>query len=70
MWIELDGRRFIVAFDAAGSVWAIKERKTWMPGTFHECFYDAPYWHRCQRRPLRGLAARILAEAERRHAQG
>lgn len=69
MRIETDGRTFIVSFDDAGRVRIVKERKVYQPGRPWEALYDAPYWHFSHRRPQRGLAFRVISEAERRRAE-
>jgi hypothetical protein len=66
MKIDLDGRTFIVKFDPAGAVRAIKERKLLHPGRPWQCIADTTYWHHTHKRPKRGRVATMLAMAEAR----
>lgn len=64
MKLTIDNRTFIVKFDDAGAVRAIKERKLFAPGRPWAAIHDATYWHRSQPRPKRGRVATMLAMAE------
>lgn len=65
-WVDVDGRRFIVEFDADGVPLRIKQRKAY--GQYPiEGVYDAPYWHaKCHQlgKSKNTLPRRIIAAAE------
>jgi hypothetical protein len=42
--VKIDERTFVVTADTDGNPIRIKERKLYMPGTFMECWFNAPFW--------------------------
>lgn len=66
--VVIGSRRFLVTADAAGEPTIVKERKVYMPGSFYESQYNAPYWHHKHHGKGRpgSLIAEILAEARKR----
>jgi hypothetical protein len=61
--VTIEGRRFVVSFDDANvKPMIIKERKLHAPGTYMECWYNAPYWHHAHH-PQTEFITRILAVA-------
>lgn len=66
--VVIGSRRFLVTADTTGEPIIVKERKVHMPGTHHECLYNAPYWHHKHHGKGRpgSLIAEILAEARKK----
>lgn len=62
--VNVDGRRFTVHYKD-GAPHRITERKLWAEGTYHEAFYNAPYWHANHHKVGAAwtLTARVLAKA-------
>jgi hypothetical protein len=67
VYVQIEGREFLVDFDENGEPCQVKERKSYARGTMYEAFYNAPYWS-AKHHPL-GSSGTMLARIARAAAQ-